>query len=235
MTTRVAPVLAASLLALTALTGCGGNDQPAAEEPTPAEVLAEAKQVFDDASSVTIELSTESQPSNGNGVLGAQGVLTPQPAFEGEVRVLLSSLAATVPVISVDGEVFAQIPLLGPGWRTIDPAEYGAPDPAEFADPDQGLSSLLTELDGAEEGEQTRQGDTILTTYTGELPGASVQRIIPSADDSVTYPTTVGIDDDGRAVSVSITGPFFGDGADVTYDVGFSDYDAGTTVEAPAT
>ncbi|GAB3993003.1 LppX_LprAFG lipoprotein [Nocardioides marmoraquaticus] len=235
MTTRVAPVLAASLLAVTALAGCGGDDEPTADEPTPAEVLAEAKQAFDDASSVRLELSTDAQPSSGNGVLGAEGVLTPQPAFEGQVRVLLNNLAATVPVVSVDGDVYAQIPLLGPGWRTIDPTEYGAPDPAEFADPEQGLSALLTELEGAEEGEQTRDGDTILTTYSGELPGTSVQRIIPSADDTVPYPTTVGVDDEGRAVSVSITGPFFGDGGDVTYDVGFSDYDAGATVEAPAT
>lgn len=218
-----------------ALSACGGgDDETGGDEPTVEEVLAEAKTNFDDAASVRIALATESVPESGNGVLGATGVLTPAPAFDGEVKVILNSFTADVPIISVGGVVYAQLGLLGPGWNELDPSEYGAPDPADFADPEAGISSLLTQLQEPEEGEQTREGETILTTYTGELPGEAVKGIIPSADDSVTYPTTVGIDDDGFATSVEITGPFFADGGDVTYDLGFSDYDEDVTVEAPA-
>lgn len=232
MRARPLALLPALALGATFLAGCGG-DEAEAEDPTPAEVLAEAKTNFDEAASVRLTLATDATPESGNGVLGAEGVLTQDPAFDGEVRVLLNSLSATVPVISVGGDVYAQIPLVGTGWTVIDPLEYGAPDPAGFADPEQGLSSLLTQLEDVEEGEETRDGDTILTTYTGELPGAAVAEIIPSADADAPFPTTVGIDDDGFASTVQITGPFFGDATEVRYDLGFADYGVDVSVEAP--
>ena len=34
-----------------------------------------------------------------------------------------------MPVVAVDGKVYAQLPLTT-GYQDIDPAEYGAPDPA---------------------------------------------------------------------------------------------------------
>ncbi|SDS19503.1 Protein of unknown function [Nocardioides scoriae] len=229
---RARPLVAAvAVLATLSLAACGGGDEAAAEK-TPTQVLAAAKKQFDDAASVRIELSTDSVPEAGNGVLGASGVVTDAPAFEGDVKVLLSGITATVPVTSVGGTVYAKLPLTTK-YAAIDPEEYGAPDPADFGDPDQGLSSLLTEVEGAKKGEQTRDGDQVLTTYSGTLPGASVKRIVPSADARSDYPTKVGVDDSGQATSVTITGPFFSDGADVTYDVGFSQYDRDVTIAKP--
>lgn len=232
---RLASGLSVLVLAVVAA-GCGGGGGGGekADEPTPAEVMQAAKKQFDDAASVRIALATTSTPEAGNGVLGASGVVTPAPAFEGDVKVLLSGLTATVPVTSVDGTVYAKLPLTTK-FAEIDPAEYGAPDPASFGRPQGGLSSLLTNLDGLEEGEKTRDGEEVLTTYTGTLPGTAVKQIIPSADRKADYPTEVGVDDDGRATTVRITGPFFADGADVTYDVDFSDYDREVSVDVPTT
>ena len=42
------------------------------------------------------------------------------------------------------------------------------------------------------------------------------------------------MDDKGYATKVSITGPFFADGKDVTYDVAFSKYDKGVKISAPS-
>ncbi|KQT89216.1 hypothetical protein ASG49_15565 [Marmoricola sp. Leaf446] len=232
-TRRLASALSVLVLAATAA-GCGGGGDEAADKPTPTEVMQSAKKAFDDAASVRVQLATTSTPTEGNGVLGASGVVTPAPAFEGDVKVLLSGLTATVPVTSVDGTVYAKLPLTTT-YAEIDPTEYGAPDPASFGRAEGGLSSLLTDLDGLKEDGQTRDGEQVLTTYAGTLPGDAVKRIVPSADAQADYPTKVGVDDDGRATTVRITGPFFADGADVTYDVDFSDYDREVTVDAPAT
>lgn len=223
-------VLCALLAAALFLAGCGSADTKK-DEPSPAQVMQKAKQHFDDASSVHIDLSTTAQPSD-NGVLGATGTVTHAPAFKGEVKVVLGGLTATVPVTAVGGKVYAKLPL-STKFEPIDPAEYGAPDPADFADPDQGLSGLIGKLQHLKKGKQTRSGDQILTTYTGTLPGTAVKRIIPSADAQDTYKTSIGVDQDGYARRVRVTGIFFSGGGDVTYDVDFSQYDAGVHVAPP--
>jgi lipoprotein LprG len=229
---RLLPALALALTASLGLSGCGGSSGGGSKTPSPASVMATAKKKFDDASSVHIALSTTSTPSAGNGVLGATGDLTHAPAFEGDVKVVLGGLTATVPVTSIGGKVYAKLPLQTK-YSVINPSEYGAPDPAGFVDPDKGLSSLLTRIHGLKKGARKRDGDQVLTTYSGTLPGSAVKAIIPSADPGSTYQTTVGVDDKGYGVKVSITGPFFSDGKDVTYDVAFSDYGKGVKVSAP--
>jgi lipoprotein LprG len=231
LTALLGVLLAAALL----LAGCGGGDGDKAspKSKTPAEVMAQAKKLFDDASSVHLDLATDSSPPSGaNGVLGATGDMTHDPAFKGDVKVVLSGLTATVPITAVDGKVYAKLPL-STGYATIKPSEYGAPDPADFVDPDNGLSSLLTQLDGLKKGKQTRSSDQILTSYTGTLPGAAVKKIIPSASSKETYATEVGVDEKGYARTVKITGVFFSAGDDVTYNVKLSAYDAGVKITAP--
>ncbi len=232
---RTLALLAVLLGTALVLAGCGGSD--AADEPktkSPSEVMEQAKKQLDEASSVHIDLTTDSTPPSGsNGVLGADGDITHDPAFKGEVKVVITGLTATVPVTAVDGKVYAKLPFGGGGYQPMDPTDYGAPDPADFADPDNGLSALLTQIDGLEEGKKTRSGDTILTSYTGTLPGAAVKKIIPSASAKETYGTTIGVDEDGYARTVKVTGIFFSGDEDVTYNVKLSDYDADVTITAP--
>ena len=229
---RVLVAASAVLACLLVLTGCGGSDGEKRAEKTPSQVLAGAKKQFDDASSVHIELATDSIPTSGNGVLGASGDITQDPAFGGEVKVVLDGLTASVPITSVGGQVYAKLPLQT-RYAVIKPEEYGAPDPADFANPDTGLSSLLTSMENVKKGEKKRSGDTILTSYTGTLPGAKVKAVIPSADAEADYATVVGIDDQGRAITVKITGPFFSGSDDTTYDVTFSQYGQGVEITAP--
>lgn len=226
---RSLPVVAAALAATLLVAGCGEKN---ADETSPAEVMETAKKNFDEASSVHISLSTDSTPSKGNGVLGATGDVTQDPAFEGNVKVVLSGLTATVPVTSIGGKVYAKLPLQTK-FAVIVPAEYGAPDPADFADPENGLSALLTKLEGLKKGKERRSGDKILSTYTGTLPGTAVEKIIPSAVAEETYETRIGVDEDGFASTVKVTGPFFSGNDDVTYDVKLSEYDKGVKITAP--
>lgn len=229
---RALSVLAFALVTPMLLAGCGGDPEKKAATSSPTEVMQAAKKHFDDASSVHIALSTDSTPSEGNGVLAATGELTHDPAFQGDVKVILSGLTATVPVTSVGGKVYAKQPLQTQ-FEVIDPADYGAPDPADFADPENGLSALMTKLEGLKKDGESRSGDTILTKYSGTLPGAVVKKIIPSAVAKETYETSVGIDEKGYASTVKVTGPFFSGNDDVTYDVLFTRYDQGVKITAP--
>lgn len=231
MTSRTA-VAAGIVLTLTALlAGCGGSDDDGSNGST-TEVLALAKKQFDEAASVRLELATTSVPSSGDAVLGATGVLTHQPAFEGEVKVILGGFNAEVPIVSVDGVVFAKLPLTTE-YAPIDPSEYGAPDPADFADLERGISAMLLELQDAEEAGQKRDGDQVLTTYTGTLAGSFVKPIIPSADAEGSYETVVGIDSDGRLITLAVTGDFFAAEGEVTYDLVFEAYGEDVTITAP--
>jgi len=228
---RALALVAFALVAPLLLAGCG-QSKDKADEKTPAEVMEQAKKHFDDASSVHMALSTDSVPPSGDGVLGATGDVTHDPAFKGDVKVLFQGFPAELPVTAVGGKVYAKLPFSAK-TAVIDPADYGVPDPADFADPEKGLSSLLTQLDGLEKGKDTRSGDQILTTYTGTLPGAAVKEIIPSASAKETYETAIGVDEKGYAITVKITGIFFSAGKDVTYNVKFSDYGKGVKITAP--
>jgi lipoprotein LprG len=229
-THRSLTAVAIALFCALLVTGCGESKK--SDEKTPTEVMQTAKKKFDDASSVHIALSTTSTPSSGNGVLGANGDVTHDPAFKGDVKVVISGLTATVPITAVGGKVYAKLPLQTKS-QVINPGEYGAPDPADFADPENGLSGLLTKIEDLKKGSQKRSGDTIVTTYSGNLPGAAVKKIIPSASAKHTYKTSIGVDDKGYAKTVKVTGIFFSGNEDVTYDVKFDDYDKGVKITAP--
>lgn len=224
--------LAIALLLATLVMGCGGGAKPTAQK-SPTAVMAQAKKNLDSANSVHIVLSTDSTPSAGDGVLGATGDITQAPAFAGEVKVVLNGLTATVPITSVGGQVHAKLPLQTK-YAVINPSEYGAPDPADFADPENGLSGLLTKLQDLKRGKQTRSASTILTSYSGTLPGAAVKKIIPSAVAAQTYQTVVGVDQKGYARTVKVTGSFFTGNGGVTYNLVFSGYDQGVQITAPA-
>jgi lipoprotein LprG len=232
---RARPLAVAGALVCLALplTGCGGSDAPAPKKGASAtEVLAKAKTNFDSAPSVHFTLSTDSTPTSGDAVLGADGTLTHQPAFDGNVKVLLSGFNAEVPVVSVDGKVYAKLPLT-PTYAPINPAEYSAPDPAQFADTSKGISGLLLKMDGLKKDGTERVGKQVLTRYSGTLEGSYVAPIIPSAKPDGSYHTVVGINQDNQIVTLKVTGEFFSGGGDETYDLTFDDYDKSVKISAP--
>jgi lipoprotein LprG len=225
--------VALAIALVSGVSGCGGSDKadtPKGAEPTKA--LAAAKKNFDDAASVHLTLATDSRPSSGDAVLGADGTLTHQPAFEGKVKVVLSGFTADVPIVSVGGKVYAKLPLT-PKYATINPSEYGAPDPAEFADTSKGISGLLLKMKDVKEAGKERVGKQVVSTYSGTLSGSYVAPIIPSADDSGSYDTVVGLDGDNRIVTLKVTGEFFAGGGDETYTIDFDDYDKSVKISAP--
>jgi len=229
---RIAISVVAACALLLPLAACGGGGGAKASGAEVQKVLAEAKTQFDQASSVRFTMATGSTPTSGDAVLGANGTLTHQPAFKGDVKVLFKGFNTSIPVVSVGGKVYAKLPLT-PSFATINPSEYGAPDPADFADPAAGISGLLLKLKSAKQTGQKRDGKIVVTTYSGTLAGSLVAPIIPSADESGTYKTVVGIDGSGRITTLSVTGDFFSGSGDVTYDLTFYDYGKNVTIKKP--
>lgn len=229
---RAAAIASGVLVAALAVTGCGGDDSTTKSDPAAVTAaLTTAKANFDQATGVHFTMTTEADP-DGDAVLGAEGDLTNQPAFKGSVKVnYLGFKKVSADVISVGGRVYVDLPLPG-GYSELDPATVGAPDPADFMDPDSGISGLLLKLTDPKQTDQVREGKKTVTTYSGTLSGDLVAGIIPSASKDTTYPTVVGIADD-RLTTLSITGDFFDGSGDATFDLVFDRYGEIAQISAP--
>ena len=224
---RSAVLGVAAVLVLAGCSGDGGEDGP-----PPEDVMADARTQLDETTGVRVSLATDELPDGVDGVLEATGVGTHAPAFDGEITVALGNAPFTVPVVAVDGTVHAKLPLT-PRYAEIDPAEYGAPDPAQLMATEGGISAWLTEATGLKEGDRTRQGEAVLTSYSGTVPGEAVTSVIPSADPSADFDATFEVDDAGRLVEALVTGPFYGSAGDVAYPVNLSDYGTDEEIIAP--
>jgi lipoprotein LprG len=143
---KLATTALAALLAV-GLAGCsgdGGQSGPTQRELTAAERLSAAKATLDAAPSVHLALTSEGVPQNASGVVSADGWGAHPPAFKGTFKVSLTGIQADAQVTSVDGEVWAKLPLV-PGINKIDPKTYGIPDPAVlFSPPRPSASSAIS-------------------------------------------------------------------------------------------
>ena len=204
LTTGLTRITAVAALTF-ALTACSGDDSSgsAADERSPEDVVGAAAGPQPPTTGGERTRSTDGI----NAIQKAVGVATDAPAFEGTLTVLLTGQAFEVPVIAVDDEVFAQIPLT-PGWSPVDPEEYGAPDPAGFLSPDDGFAAIL-----------------------GSVPGEVVDKVIPGA--SGDFDLTAQITEDDELRELALTGVFYSGAAPNTYTVGFEDYGTTQDITAP--
>jgi lipoprotein LprG len=212
------------------IAACSGDDSGGSTQPDPTEQLADAKAALDSADSLTFSLSTDGLPSGQPGVLDASGVGTHEPAFRGDIEVNQSGLGVNGEVVAVGGKVYAK--LLVPVFVEIDPADYGAPDPAVLMSEKSGISSLLTAAQDVKPDGQRREGDDVLDQISGTIPGDAMAAIFPSADGSAPFPVTFALAGDGKLRSAEISGPFYG-GDSVTYTVTLDEYGGPVEITAP--
>jgi lipoprotein LprG len=223
----------AVLLALPTLAACSGEDSPAEEGPSPAEVLAEASTTLAETSGVDLTLSTPALPEGVSGITKAVGTVTDAPAFDGSITVVFAGQTVDVPVIAVDDTVYAQLPFT-PGWNKVNPKEYGAPDPSGLVGED-GFAGLIGLTEDPRAGESVRGGadnSEILTTYSGTVPGDAMDAVIPSsAGDS--FDVEWQVTDDGELRKATLTGVFYPHTDPMTYTVEFADYGTEKEIAAP--
>lgn len=226
----VRPFFAFALAAVLLASGCG-RDGGGAKVP-PAQAMAEAKQELDETPGVHLSLITPALPDGVSGVVKADGIANHQPAFEGTIDLIISGFTGTVPVTSVDGVVYAVLPFTKK-YVEVNPADYGAPDPAQLMDPDNGVSSWLTEATDLVQGDQVRDGSDVLTSYHAALAGSVVVKAIPSADPAGDFDATFTLDVDGRLRAASLTGVFYKNKPPLTYVVTLTQYATQKDITAP--
>ena len=231
---RVAAAVTAALLTLPTLAACSGDEaEEAAEAQTPEEVLAEAAAQLAETSGVALNLSTDALPEGVSGITRAVGSVTAAPAFEGSITVVFAGQTVDVPVIAVDDKVYAQLPFT-PGYDTVNPKEYGAPDPSGLVG-ENGFAGLLRLTESPEAGESVRGGadnSEILTTYTGTVPGEEMEAIIPSSSGD-SFDVEWQVTDDGELRTATLTGVFYPRADEMTYTVEFADYGSEQEITAP--
>ena len=224
---------ALALVPLAVVAGAAGCSRTPEAAP-PDRALSTAKQRLDEASTVHVELTSQGVPKGKNGVTAAKGdgiVSATQPKFEGEVTATIQGNNGAVRIIAIGEKTWMSF--FTEEYNPIDLSELGAPNPSGFFVPEKGLSRLLTETTGVSAGEAKRQGDTVLQTYFGTLPGAPVDDLLGLGDGKGTFQVTYGIDQaSGELRTADISGPFWA-GSTSTYTVKLSDYGKPVTIETP--
>jgi lipoprotein LprG len=233
---RRARLLAAPVvlgLALGALTACSSDNTTKGGNPE--EALAAAKKTLDETSGVNVELVTKDLPSGVTGITSAEGTGVHPSAFQGTFALSVNGLPADADVIAVNGKTYAKNSLLLPDWTEIDPATYGAPDPAKLMDPDGGFSGLLSAAEDVKQGDTVRGGKDnkeVLTEYTGTIASDAVSALIPSAEGDFDFTYAISKDDELR--QAVLKGAFYGkDHGDLTYTLNLDDYGTVKDIQAP--
>ncbi len=218
------------LLTVLVAAACGGGSDESA-----GDLLARAKTTLDDASSVHFVLSSAGAPAGGTSVVGGEGDIARPSSFSGTLSVQALGSSIDAQVISVDGTVYAQLPLTT-GFSVVDPATLGFGDPGALIDPDDGISPLLTAVESPELGDESRVEGEVVQEVTGQLPGDLVESLLTTADPEQPVDAVFSIaSDSGELRQVQLTGPFFTAGEDASYTIVLSDFGADVQITAPAT
>lgn len=225
---------AALLLTVAVLAGCtgGGGD---ADAESAGDLLARAKTVLDDASSAHFVLTSEGAPAGGTVLLGGEGDIARPASFSGTLQVQAFGSAIDAQVVSVDGVVYAQLPLTR-GFSVVDPATIGVGDPGALIDPDTGISQLLTAVQSPQAGEESRVDGEVVREVSGTLPGDLVADLLTSEDPTQDVDAVFSVaSDSGELRQVVLTGPFFAADGSGSYTIVLSDFGADVQITAPPT
>jgi hypothetical protein len=208
--------------------GCSGGS----EESAP-DLLARAKTVLDEATSVHFVLASENPPAGGTALLGGEGDLARPASFEGTLQVQAAGGSIDLEVVSVDGTVYAQLPFTS-GFSEVDPGQFGFGDPGALLDPETGISQLLAEAQDAELGEERRVDGEVVREVTAQLPGQLVADLLTSQDPEQDVDARFAVaTDSGELRRAELTGPFFAADEDATFTLELSDFGADVDITAP--
>jgi lipoprotein LprG len=229
-TRHLIPVLVAAALVIA---GCTGSSDDKADPDKLQSRLTAAKKSLDSAETIDFSLATKKLPSGVTGLQSAKGKGNHSPAFDGKITVNTGGTSLDADVIAVDGKVYAKTSF-APVFLTIDPASLKAPDPASLLAADTGITQILVKTQKLTDGGKSRDGEDVLTTIKGTLPGSVVKDIIPSAAADKSFTVTYRLDAEDVLRDATLKGPFYPKGGAVTYTVTLKTSDAAETIEPPS-
>ncbi len=213
---RLRGIAIAGIAAL-GLAGCSSGGEAPASEGTPAEQLAAARTNLEKSPAVTFTLDATGLPSKAIGVSAAKGTgMFSPPSFKGTLNATIAGVTGTVEVIAVEQDVFMKF--FTPGYNKIDPATYGAPNPAQLFNKETGITSLIGKTQSPAKGDKVRDGSEVLESFTGKVPGAAVADLFVIGDRSGTFDVTYGVTDGKELRTVLLEGPFYA-GSTSTYSL----------------
>lgn len=209
------------------VTGCSSETTA-----DPKTVLSAAKRQLDKASTVHFELTGSDLPDTGVVMVSAEGTAKRPASFDGAFRMATGGVAATIEVISVDGTLYAKLPLSDSFTRT-DPDQLSVSDPADLLSPEHGLSSFLTAVKRAKSEGQQRSGEDVVETISGDLPAKLVSRFLYINDQRSRIKTTFSVVAETNELrKASFRGRFYGDRMS-TYTIELDRYGEPVRIEAP--
>jgi lipoprotein LprG len=225
--------MAAALVASLLVAGCSG-DQPGAQarQQTPGERLSSARAQLEKSPSVSFTLESEKLPGKAVGVSGAKGTgRFDPPSFQCTLNATVNGVSGSVDVIAVEDDVYMKF--FTPDYNRIDPAEYGAPNPAALFDTETGITSLVGKTQGLAAGERTRDGADVVDTLSGTLPGSAVADLLVIGDRAGTYDVRYGITVPGGELrTVVLEGPFW-PGTTSTYTLRLKPLESAAAITRP--
>ena len=222
------------LVSLPLVLGLVGGCSAFEEATPPGEALDTAQTKFVEAGSVSFDLNHSAIPKGRNGVSAAEGsgiIDKDTPKFKGQVTGVIDGNSAGVEIIAVDDKTWMSF--FTKDFNRVKMSDLGAPNPAEFFRTGTGVDQVLEHTEGATEGEQTRDGDTVLQEYTGTIPAEDIQRLFELGEDADDFDVTYGIEpDSGELRSVVIKGDFYEE-EPTEFTLEISDYGKDVTINAP--
>jgi lipoprotein LprG len=213
----VAVVGIAALGLVGGLVGCSSDGGAPPKEGTPAQQLATARANLEKSPAVTFTLDATGLPSKAIGVSAAKGTgMFSPPSFKGTLNATIAGVSGTVEVIAVEQDVFMKF--FTPGYNKIDPATYGAPNPAQLFNKETGITSLIGKTTSPAKGDKVRDGSEVLESFTGKVPGDAVADLFVIGDRSGTFDVTYGVTSGTELRTVLLKGPFYA-GSTSTYSL----------------
>jgi lipoprotein LprG len=199
----------------------------------PSALLRNAKAKVDATSALHFALTSSAQQRSGTSIVSGSGDLARPGRIKGTFTVSIDGFPASVKVISEGGVFTAELPFSSRYIRT-DPSRFGLEDPAEFMDPNAGLTRLLVIASDPKMGGPERLSGELLDQVDATVPGKLIPVLPDLAPERPVELVALVNPKTFELRQVRLTGTFTSAKSDSTYFLTLTAYDEHVDITLPA-